>query len=89
MEEDNTPGSEEECDAFFNHWLPFVAKEYYRLNENKISDQVSYKKYYLNSSLTQCKLFVEKATGCHRRELARSKSVEPEAHLRVLQALLQ
>ena len=50
MEEDSTPGSEEECEAFFNHWLPFVAKEYYRLNENKISDQVSYKKYYLNSN---------------------------------------
>ena len=51
MEEDNTPGSEEECEAFFNYWLPFVAKEYYRLNDNKISDQVTDKKFIIRTQV--------------------------------------
>ena len=43
MRRNGTPGSEEDMEAFYDRWLPLVAKEFYRLNGVKKSDQVNSK----------------------------------------------
>ena len=65
MAEDNTPGSEHDCRVFFHKWLPVVAREHYRLNGNKYSDQVS-KSIYTMSTQTRVIPFpylIEKGAG--------------------------
>ena len=47
MRRNGTPGSEEDMEAFYDRWLPVVAKEFYRLNGVKKSEQVNSSNYHL------------------------------------------
>ena len=47
MRRNGTPGSEEDMEAYYDRWLPVVAKEFYRLNGVKKSEQVNSSNYHL------------------------------------------
>ena len=40
MRKNGTPGSDADMNTFYEKWLPLVAKEFYRMNGVKKSDQV-------------------------------------------------